>query len=924
MYRNSAITAAVALALFLAVAATAQATWSIVMTDSSTKEVAVGTVTCLTTYDLLNLVPVVVVDKGAAAVQSAGDFDGLRRPIIFDNLKIGTDPEDILTLLAAVEGHEDRQYGIVDTQGRAITFTGTGDSPWAGGVVGTQGTLTYAIQANIMVGDCVVPAAEQAILNRPGDMAEKLMAGMEAARNAGGDGRCSCDGQPTDCGCPPPSFEKAGHIGCMVVARRGNRDELACGASGCARGDYFLKIDVPFQTASDPDPVFQLRALFDEWRASLVNIPDAVHSTARIDLLPDPADCTVSPKLRIALRDWQGDRVTRPIQAVVVQHSAASAGITTIGTVIKNGDGTYTVPLTPGTGVGTDEFIVNVIYEYPHSVILIPTPKLHYLSGDADFDEDVDVADYEAFLPCLAGPGESTAPEGCQAPGFVAADLDGDDDVDLADFDILAASFTGPRFDDCNNNGLPDICDVDCSWPCEECNVAGCGLSADCNTNNVPDECEPDCNANGVPDDCELAATHNCCDTLHGPGCSDDYIESCICALDPYCCTSDWDRICAGYVAATICGYCPGADCNANFKLDECDILLDVSDDCDANGEPDECQIPDIITIQPSDTDVCEEDQAVLMLQAGGENLTYQWNKDGLPLIDGEGISGSNSPALTIDIAHADDEGVYDCKVSDGCLVTYSDPVQLRVLRLGTLTGQPQPLLNVCAGNNAVFSVQMTGSSPIPSYQWYADDTPLINGAKYTGAQSAELRIFNVDAADEAHTYHCLIFNPCESIESDPGLVRIVSPVFETEPQDDCGEIGQTVTLTAFATSPLPVTYQWRRGTTVVGSGDTLTIAGLEPADEGDYRVLAFTISPTCISQSRTAHVQVGDCPYCATPGDADGDGDVDLADLQRFLACFGEDVLANPDCVCANVSGADWRVDLEDWPALESLLTGP
>ena len=71
----------------LGVSSTAtHATWSICITDSSTKEVAVGTVTCLNQFDLLSLVPVVVVGKGAAAVQSAGDFDGIRRPIIFDGL----------------------------------------------------------------------------------------------------------------------------------------------------------------------------------------------------------------------------------------------------------------------------------------------------------------------------------------------------------------------------------------------------------------------------------------------------------------------------------------------------------------------------------------------------------------------------------------------------------------------------------------------------------------------------------------------------------------------------------------------------------------------------------------------------------------------------------------------------------------------
>jgi uncharacterized Ntn-hydrolase superfamily protein len=119
-----------AVALSLATVTSAGATWSIVLCDSETKEVAVGSVTCLTSYDLLAIVPVVVVGKGAGAVQAAADFDGIRRPIIFEQLTLGTDPKEILALLAAVPGHQSRQYGIADTQGRMVTFTGVSCSAW--------------------------------------------------------------------------------------------------------------------------------------------------------------------------------------------------------------------------------------------------------------------------------------------------------------------------------------------------------------------------------------------------------------------------------------------------------------------------------------------------------------------------------------------------------------------------------------------------------------------------------------------------------------------------------------------------------------------------------------------------------------------------------------------------------------------------
>jgi len=65
----------------------------------------------------------------------------------------------------------------------------------------------------------------------------------------------------------------------------------------------------------------------------------------------------------------------------------------------------------------------------------------------------------------------------------------------------LPATIVGPSLDviDCNGNGFPDRCDLDCA--AEGCGV-DCGDSNDCNGNLVPDECELDCNGNDIADTC--------------------------------------------------------------------------------------------------------------------------------------------------------------------------------------------------------------------------------------------------------------------------------------------------------------------------------------------------------------------------------------------------------------------------------------
>ena len=168
--------------LGLAVATTSSATWSIVLTNSETKEVGVATITCLEGFDLLDFVPVVAVGQGAGAVQAAGDFDGIRRQFILEGLSAGTSPLEMLAALAQFEYHDVVQYGIVDTSGGSVTFSGEFTESWSGGVTGSIGPFHYAIQGNVLVGECVVPAIEDAIVSTDGTLPERLIAGMLAAR----------------------------------------------------------------------------------------------------------------------------------------------------------------------------------------------------------------------------------------------------------------------------------------------------------------------------------------------------------------------------------------------------------------------------------------------------------------------------------------------------------------------------------------------------------------------------------------------------------------------------------------------------------------------------------------------------------------------------------------------------------------------
>jgi hypothetical protein len=332
----------------------AAATWSIVAADVETQEVVYGSATCVTGFDLVALAAVIAVGKGSGAAQALVDNSGERRQIIFNGLQNGLTAQEIVGQLVLLPGTNNHQHGVAEAvRGTSQDHTGASNLAHASGVSGADGTTVYSIQGNILTGQPVIDMAEAAFVSTAGQLPERLMAAMEAARTMGGDGRCSCSpGDPTGCGSPPPRFEKSAHIGGMVAARYGDADG-SCTAGGCATGDYFMFLNVAFQGSADPDPVLQLQDLLDAFRADLVGRPDAVASAIAFSRqTPDEW------LLEVELIDWQGTPLGRGVPSFTVVHAAGSAEVTTIGPVVDLGDGRYRVTLTETGAPGIDVFDV--------------------------------------------------------------------------------------------------------------------------------------------------------------------------------------------------------------------------------------------------------------------------------------------------------------------------------------------------------------------------------------------------------------------------------------------------------------------------------------------------------------------------------------------------------------------------------------
>lgn len=121
---------------------------------------------------------------GAAATQSVAETahgPGMLRALAEGHDAAGA----IAAVLAPDELAAYRQLGIVDARGHAAAYTGPDCIAFAGDVVGEG----FACQANMMAREGVPEAMARAYRASHGELAERLLAALEAAEEAGGDVR---------------------------------------------------------------------------------------------------------------------------------------------------------------------------------------------------------------------------------------------------------------------------------------------------------------------------------------------------------------------------------------------------------------------------------------------------------------------------------------------------------------------------------------------------------------------------------------------------------------------------------------------------------------------------------------------------------------------------------------------------------------
>ena len=158
------------------------ATFSIVAFDLETDSLGVAVQSKFLAVG--SVVPWARAGVGALATQAMANYNYGPRGL--ELMEEGTTAsETVEALVSADEAREHRQIGLVDSRGRAATYTGSECFDWAGGVAGEH----FAAQGNILVGSETVEAMAVAYEETEDDLAARLLSALDAGQAAGGDSR---------------------------------------------------------------------------------------------------------------------------------------------------------------------------------------------------------------------------------------------------------------------------------------------------------------------------------------------------------------------------------------------------------------------------------------------------------------------------------------------------------------------------------------------------------------------------------------------------------------------------------------------------------------------------------------------------------------------------------------------------------------
>ena len=348
-------------------------------------------------------------------------------------------------------------------------------------------------------------------------------------------------------------------------------------------------------------------------------------------------------------------------------------------------------------------------------------------------------------------------------------------------------------------------------------------------------------------------------------------------------------------------------DCNNNGQSDELDIINRISTDCNGNGVPDECE-----SAEDCDgsgvPDICELARG-LVADCNGNGIPDSCDPDD----DGDGIPNDCEPLQIVVpiVASADDaeESVRPDKLGAMESLTSSD------LELGNEGAPDQQIIGLRFVNIALPPGAQILSA---SVQFTVDnDNP--------DPQDLSVRIFG-ELSPNAAQFVRVDFNISSRPMTDASISVLWDIPIWTQADADAQLAGPAQRTPDLASILQAIVDQpgWAAGNALgififpepldsLGEREAESWDGATGA-HGGVGIPTLTVEFTNPVAPSVAYT---------VPGDADHDGDVDIADFMAMMECFGgSNVQVGDDCSAFDFDG-DGDIDLSDQVALQSAFTG-
>jgi uncharacterized repeat protein (TIGR03803 family) len=232
----------------------------------------------------------------------------------------------------------------------------------------------------------------------------------------------------------------------------------------------------------------------------------------------------------------------------------------------------------------------------------------------------------------------------------------------------------------------------------------------------------------------------------------------------------------------------------------------------------------------------------------GASPLMFQWYFGNTPV--GSPISGTNVSTYTLTDVGTNQAGNYTVKVVNSYGNVTSSNAVLIVSVPPVITGQPASRTNA-ANSFATFSVTVSNLSAL-SYQWQQNGTNLVNGGKFSGANSNTLTITGV-SSNEATVYAVAITNLAGAVTSSNATLTVVyPPVITTQPLGQRLVLGCGTSFNVAVSGTAPFRFQWRFNSVSLlnATNASYTIQAVGPNSTGNYSVVVTNLAGSVTSSN--------------------------------------------------------------------------